>query len=123
MAYLSDEQFTAILKRLSNATPGVWRWEGDLPDGTCPHDNEWTDHGPDLVSSVGTDSTPVITSSGYDASSLNISAADADFILNAPQDIADLLAKVDQLQAELQRLPKGRAIERQMLRNVIAQIA
>lgn len=86
---------TAAAQRLQElagaATPGPWRWVGDYPSGTCPHESEWVDHGPNLVtvatehvvgdtaewdSPIGT----VISSSGYDASHLDISDGDAALI-------------------------------------------
>ncbi len=68
----------AELRAIDEArTPGPWAWSGDSPDGVephvCPHGGDWEDHGPDLR----TPSTFVITSHGYDASSLSISLADA----------------------------------------------
>ena len=71
------------------ATAGPWRWTGDYPEGTCPHGYEWTDHGPDLQS--GDDY--VITTSGYDASGLNIKDVDAEHI--AQHDPRDTVARCD----------------------------
>ena len=83
------------------ASPGPWKWEGDYPKGHCPHGTDWTDHGPDLVSSVKTNDKfdrefhAVIESSGYDASSLTITDDDAEFIAkhNPSRVLAECAAK------------------------------
>ena len=101
---MDAERIAAIRARLDAATPGPWYWAGDYPSNApCPHTTEWTDHGPDLMSRTvqkpwGGDTT-VITSSGYDASSLNVEDADAELIAHAPQDLAFLLAEVERLQS------------------------
>lgn len=69
---------------MSNHTPGPWHWKGDgFTDepSHCPHGTDWTDHGPDLVSATG---EVVICSTGYDASNVDIKAADARLIAAAP---------------------------------------
>ncbi len=98
------------LRRLAEAaTPGPWHWEGDAPDGApehCPHGTEWTDHGPDLLpaDSGPPDYKSVITSSGFDASSLHISDADAAYIAAAnPQAVLALLDRVARLEVALRR--------------------
>lgn len=85
------------------ATPGPWTWEGDYPDGHCPHNDEWGDHGPNLVT-VATKHVVgrtmewdapiaiVISSTGYDASSLNIRDEDADYIAVMHPEVAKALA-------------------------------
>ena len=74
--------------RLEAATEGPWHWEGDYPEGTCPHGTEWADHGPDLIAADGSAVTVAI---GYDSSSLKIKDADADFIAHARTDMETLL--------------------------------
>jgi hypothetical protein len=103
------ERLDAIQARADAATEGPWEWEGDYPSGHCPHDTEWTDHGPDLVivaklpaDKYGVEPVAdVITSSGYDASSLTIRDADAEFIAHAREDVPFLLARVRELEAKV----------------------
>jgi len=95
---MTQEELDAIKARCEAATAGPWHWSGDYPsDAPCPHGTDWTDHGPDLTSSTD----PVITSSGYDASSLDVSDADAEFIAAARSDVPALLAEIERLEALL----------------------
>ena len=89
------------------ATPGPWKWDNDefvdAPRDTCKHRSEWTDHGPNLVTVSGKQRKAadgeewfdpddvVISATGYDASSVNVSTADAAHI--ARWDPARVLAE------------------------------
>lgn len=106
-----------ILERVEKATPAPWVWTGDSFDDVepevCPHGTEWTDHGPDLGSTLNDES--IITSHGYDASGLSIKTADAEFIAHARDDIPFLLDRLREAEAaslDSDELRKLRAIEK-----------
>lgn len=97
---------------LEGVTEGPWEWDGDSfsdvkPDA-CPHGDPWTDHGPDLLRAVANarmnTANYVISSHGYDASSLDINAADAEFIAASRSLVPELVAELEQAQVVLQRV-------------------
>ena len=95
------------------ATEGPWTWDGDTfsdaPEHKCPHGTQWCDHGPDLVRGNPDGSTfkefdadnLVITSNGYDASSLEVKTADAEFITAARTLVPELVSALKEAQERL----------------------
>ncbi len=87
---LDDERIAAIKRRLSKATPGPWGIQGQHMDyeivGPGPSVEGWCT-GPVVLQISLRDKT--------------VSREDAELISNAPADIADLLAEVEDLRARL----------------------
>jgi hypothetical protein len=122
---MTEQELAEIEARCNAATPGPWVWDGDSPmdvePTVCPHASRWTDHGPDLVNgdqqkvwdaywkndptgeSSGKPEPPtgVLVAHGYDASGLNVCAADATFIAAARSDVPRLVAEIRRLRAAL----------------------
>jgi len=101
------ELLAPIRERLERATPGPWVW-GDWTirdkDRKAQKRQEpyWTlvepgnmnlSRGP--IGRKDIDITNIASGCGYDESDINIKPADADFIANAPTDIAKLIAAVE----------------------------
>lgn len=111
---MTDDILARAKAAMEGVTPGPWKWDGDsfadVRPAVCPHGSRWEDHGPNLIrdgidrgltdQSSHMDYSDVITSNGYDASSLWIRTADAEFIAAARSLIPEL---IDALEAAPER--------------------
>lgn len=112
MDTVTEEELTNIKARCEAATPGPWEWEGDFPEGTVT--NQYGPEGPRLISL--TQVTPVVgapdqtyparvlDSFGYDEWGLSVNDKDGEFIAKARRDVPLLLAEIDRLRDECDRL-------------------
>jgi hypothetical protein len=92
---MTDEELEKIKTRLKKASPGPWHFAGDeeeIEEGMFP--------GPHWIVDL-----PDLTHIGYiakTADSLEEGAANAEFVANAPTDIAALLEEVDYLKSKFE---------------------
>ena len=109
----------AIEKRCEAATPGPWTWEETEAEKAG---KDWGDIGKTLNAPKGRN---VLNAFGYDASYVNVSDADAEFIAHARSDIPALIAEVKRLNAELidyqhmSKVADGQAKQNVRLRKMI----
>lgn len=103
---MSPDETAAVEARLNAATPGPWRLSRGYDTRSI-----WADR-----DSAGWDAFHIATTDWPDDS--DQPERDAEFIANAPADIAALLAHVKEQAAEIERLNSGIAMLQEEIRDL-----